>query len=241
MPAESDVTIAIVDDDQDLCCIIERFLQERGYQVWSADSSGKFYKGLIVMPTDLVLVDINLPGENGFDLIEHLAATGRYSLIAMSGMHAAEDRVKGLNCGADMFFVKPVSLCELEAGIRAVLRRKAKPDQDHGEADADAWQLDYRSSCLHSPEGGSIRLTSRELALLSHLMSHPGKTVYKKDIHTTLNHPPVVDFHRVESMLYRLRKKVEDELRVNLPIHSVFGRGMVFSGAAIIRNRLATG
>jgi DNA-binding response OmpR family regulator len=236
MLLDENTVIAIVEDEDDLRCNTELFLRSRGYQVWGVESAEALYKQLVTTPADVILVDINLPGENGFTLIEHLRASDRYILIAMTARITTEDRIKGLNSGADMYFMKPVDLEELEAGIRSALRRVREPLLRPAEDESAVWILDGSEYSLQSPADGSIKLTGRELELLSKLMRSPGLVIDKKEICLLDNTLSGVDLHRIDSLLYRLRKKVETDLRLVLPIRSVFGRGYVFTGAALVKN-----
>lgn len=238
MAAPEPVIIAIIEDDEDLRLNIELFLRGSGYQVWGVPSAELFYKQLVVEPAELVLVDIHLPGEDGYSVISHLAAAGRYGIIAMTCNGGSADRIRGLSCGADMFFMKPLDLTELEAGIRAVIRRSichgstaqrslvAIREEDKGQV----WQLALQTSQLLAPDGKQTELTSREVVLLQLLMRAPGQTLDKNAIHAALGNHAEDDFHRVESLLYRLRKKVESVSAQKLPIRAVFGRGLVFAG-----------
>jgi DNA-binding response OmpR family regulator len=135
-----------------------------------------------------------------------------------------------------MYFMKPVDLEELEAGIRSALRRVREPLQRSFEDESSIWTVDLRNYCLHSPDGGYIKLTGRELEILSQLMRNAGQVIDKKNVTPPGNDQSSEDLHRVDSLLYRLRKKVETELRQALPIRSVFGRGYVFTGAAQVKN-----
>ena len=239
MTAPEQVIIAIIEDDEDLRLNIELFLRGKGYQVWGVPSAELFYKQLVVEPAELVLVDIQLPGEDGYSVISHLAAAGRYGIIAMTCNGGSTERIKGLSCGADMFFMKPLDLTELEAGIRAVIRRSichgstaqrplvvATREEDKGQV----WQLVLQTNQLFAPDGRQTELTSREVVLLQLLMRVPGQTLDKNTIHAALGNHAEDDFHRVESLLYRLRKKVESVSDQKLPIRAVFGRGLVFAG-----------
>ena len=180
MLLDENTIIAIVEDEDDLRGNIELFLRSRGYQVWGVASAEALYKQLVTTSADVILVDINLPGENGFTLMEHLSVTDRYILIAMTARITTEDRIKGLNSGADMYFMKPVDLEELEAGIRSALRRLREPQLRPAEDQSAVWILDVSEYRLQSPDNGSVKLTGRELELLSQLMRSPGLVVDKK-------------------------------------------------------------
>lgn len=230
-----ELTIAVVEDEDELRCNITTFLQGRGYCCWGAVSAEELYRHLLVQQADLVLVDINLPGEDGFSLLSHLATSGRYGLIAMTARGETADRIRGLESGADMYFVKPVDLYELEAGIRAVLRRNPSQTPEEPKKVRQGWVLDYVNSCLVAPDSRTMELTSRELAFLGCLMVECGQTVLKNTLQEACCDSNHDDFHRIETLLYRLRKKSEQSLEQNLPVRAVFGKGMVFTDNASLR------
>ena len=236
MLLDENTVIAIVEDEEDLRCNTELFFRSKGYQVWSVESAEALYKQLITTHADVILVDINLPGEDGLTLIEHLSVSDRFILIAMTARITTEDRIKGLNCGADMYFTKPVDLVELEAGIRSALRRVSEPQKRSREDENALWIMDVRDYSLHSPDGGTVILTARELEFLNQLMSNAGQVIEKKNVIQLTGDQDGEDLHRIDSLVYRLRNKVASELRLTLPIRSVFGRGYVFAGSAKVIN-----
>jgi DNA-binding response OmpR family regulator len=236
MLLDENTVIAIVEDEDDLRCNTELFLRSRGYQVWAVESAEALYKQLVTTPADVILVDINLPGEDGFLLIEHLRDSDRYILIAMTARIATEDRIKGLNSGANMYFMKPVDLEELEAGIRSALRRVREAIPRPIDDESSRWTLNLREFYLQAPNGGNVKLTGREMEVLSQLMRNAGQVIDKKNVTQPNDDQNGEDLHRIDSLLYRLRKKVESELQQVLPIRAVFGKGYAFTSAAVVKN-----
>ncbi|WP_040843863.1 response regulator transcription factor [Thiorhodococcus drewsii] len=229
--------IAIVEDDEDLRFNVELYLRNLGYQIWGVGSAEAFYRQLVTQPVNLVIVDIGLPGEDGFQLTEYLASARRYGLVIVTGRTAVEDRVRGLTLGADIYLTKPVELAELEASIRAVLRR-LKPELEvrRNDRSLPPWSLNLQGCQLRSPSGSSVELTARETELLAYLMQRPGEVIDKSELLLELTGSiNLEDFHRIESMLYRMRKKVEKCLGCSLPVRSVFGRGLSFIGTVSIQ------
>ena len=225
-------TVAIVEDEVVQRTCVELFLQNCGFTVWGAPSAEAFYRQLAAQPADVVLVDRGLPGEDGLSLIRHLHEIGRYGIIALTGCGSVADRIAGLDAGADQYFVKPVDLHELAAGIRALVRGRSRttmpthraPDVGHAP-----WHINRMERALVSPLGQGVKLTSREMELLECLLKEPDCTVPKAHIIKTLGAPDEPEgYHRVEALISRLRKKVEQESGLALPIRSIFGKGLVF-------------
>lgn len=120
----SDPIIAVVEDDEDIRSNVCLYLGQSGFQTWGAESAEAFYVQLLRNRADLVVVDVGLPGEDGMSLVGRLAEQGVPSIL-MTARADLDSRIAGLNAGALQYFVKPVDMQELAAGIRSQLRRKA--------------------------------------------------------------------------------------------------------------------
>jgi len=117
MDNQSKPHLAVVEDEPVLREYIVRFFKGHGYSCWGADSAEGFYREVAVRPTDIVLLDIGLPGEDGLNVARHLSAAGRYGIIIVSARGQVDDRLTGLDVGADAYLVKPVDLRELAATV----------------------------------------------------------------------------------------------------------------------------
>ncbi|GAA6121803.1 response regulator transcription factor [Acidovorax sp. FG27] len=220
--------IAVVEDDEDIRNNVCRYLEKTGFRAWSAESTEDFYVQLLRKRADLVVVDIGLPGEDGLSLVRRLSEMG-IAAVLMTARAEVESRILGLNSGALQYFVKPVDMEELVAGIRSQLRRGVS--QLARPALAPAWRLDRSRARLIAPNQEAVELTSRELELLGCLMAQQGALVTKQDLTEAVGADAAEDgFHRVESQLTRLRRKTLEATRLALPVRSVFGRGLVFVG-----------
>lgn len=224
MPPE--LIIAVVEDDEDIRGNVCRYLECSGFKAWGADSAEEFYVRLLRDRADLVVVDIGLPGEDGLSLVTRLAAQG-VPTVLMTARADLDSRIAGLDAGALQYFVKPVDMQELTAGIRSQLRRIA-PRAAQGDALAP-WRLDQAASRLVAPNQRFVDLTSRELELLGCLMLTPGAMVTKQVLTEAVGADEAEDgFHRIESQLTRLRRKTLETTGTALPVRAVFGKGLVF-------------
>lgn len=224
--------IAIIEDDDDLRLNTALFLESRGFKVWSTASAEEFYRRLVAEHADLVLVDLGLPGEDGLSVVKYLHGLNRYSIIVMTARGGLDERITGLEQGADYYFVKPVDLYELTAGILAVLRKKQPTVSSlDGLVQSPTWVLNRSENVLITPTRIAIDLTSYEMILLEHLMTAAEKVFLKTDL-LELFWPgsPEADFHRIEVLVSRLRAKISKMSGLRLPIRSVFGKGMAFIG-----------
>lgn len=221
-------TIAVVEDDEDIRVNVCRFLARSGFRAWAAESAEDFYVQLLREKVDLAVIDIGLPGEDGLSLVRRLSAQG-VPAVLMTARAEVESRIQGLDAGALQYFVKPVDMQELVAGIRSQLRSKRRPSG--GSVDAVApWRLDGVGRVLHAPNQQAVALTTRELELLECLMQTPGAVVSKQALVLSVGGREVEDdFHRIESALTRLRRKTLESTGLTLPVRSVFGKGLVFA------------
>ena len=219
-------TIAVVEDDEDIRGNVCRYLECSGFKAWGAESAEDFYVRLLRDRADLVVVDIGLPGEDGLSLVARLAAQG-VPTVLMTASADLDSRIAGLDAGALQYFVKPVDMQELAAGVRSQLRHLAPRA---GRADALApWRLDQAASRLVAPNQRFVELTSRELELLGCLMVTQGALVTKLTLTQAMGAEEAEDgFHRIESQLTRLRRKTLETTGTALPVRAVFGKGLVF-------------
>lgn len=220
--------IAVVEDDEDIRSNVCRYLGRSGFQSWGAESAEDFYVRLLRERVDLVVIDIGLPGEDGLSLLKRLAAQG-VPTVLMTARADLDSRIEGLEAGALQYFVKPVDMQELVAGIRSQLRNRRLPGGGEALA-AVPWQLDTAGGTLRAPNQRVVALTTRELELLTCLMHTRGVVVSKQALVEAVGGRELDDdFHRIESALTRLRRKTLEDTGLVLPVRAVFGKGLVFA------------
>ncbi|MBS4097474.1 MAG: response regulator transcription factor [Sulfuricella sp.] len=238
MDNQSKPHLAVVEDEPVLREYIVRFFKGHGYSCWGADSAEGFYREVAVRPTDIVLLDIGLPGEDGLNVARHLSAAGRYGIIIVSARGQVDDRLTGLDVGADAYLVKPVDLRELAATVDNLWRRLAKDRDPHGESpfvaapasSAPQWRLNRTDWSLISPGDKILPLTASEYRFVWRLMEAAGEPVSKEHLMIALGGTPdSYDYHRIESLVSRLRKKALATLDSELPIKAIQSFGFVFS------------
>jgi DNA-binding response OmpR family regulator len=221
------VRILLVEDEVKLAEALRRGLEAEQYAVEVAHSGEDGFFLLHDHAFDLVLLDIMLPGRNGLEILATMRRSGIATpVMLLTARDAIEDRVTGLDAGADDYLVKPFALPELLARLRALLRR-GKPDVPSKMQLADL-ELDS-SSRLVMRGGQTLDLTAREFEVLEYLLLHQGNVVSRemlaRDIwkeasrFTPLDN--VIDVHMV-----RLRRKVDDQFPEKL-VHTVRGVGFV--------------
>jgi two-component system response regulator PhoP len=233
-------TLAVIEDDEDLRANLLLTLRSKKFPAWGAASAEEFYRERAVLPADIVLIDLGLPGEDGLTALRHLRQNSNLGIIVVTARGGTEHRIAGLEAGADHYFVKPVDPRELLAAIDTLWRRVGgKPisispragDEEPGRI----WVLSRADGCLKLPDGRKLPLSQREYEYLACLMDNPGTLFTKDALHQHLFPDLVeIDPHRVEVILSRLRQKAESQLGLTLPIRTVFGKGFAFVGATQI-------
>ncbi len=233
MEQQTKPRVAVVEDESDLRDNIVRFFNARGYPCWGAESAEAFYREMALHSAEVVVLDLGLPGEDGLKVAEHLAAARHYGIVIVSARGSLDDRLTGLGVGADAYLVKPVDLREIAASVDAVWRRlgeKRLSPTIHPGNIASRWLLHRNHWTLSTPTGASLPLTPSEYRFVRCLAESSGEPVSKEHITVALGgSPDSYDYHRIESMVSRLRKKAQTVIRCELPIKAIQGYGFVFS------------
>ncbi|MDX3909970.1 MAG: response regulator transcription factor [Sphingobium sp.] len=226
-------TIIIVEDDPALRTLTSRFLQTHGYVVRSAANPAEMWIALENGDADLVLLDIMLPGTNGIDLCRQIRRESDVPIIFISARGSEEDRVLGLELGADDYLPKPFSTRELIARIRAVLRRGPASGEDEqqrrNEAHFNGWTVLFSRRELRSPSGTIVDLTGAEFDLLGTFISQPQRVIGRERL-MELSRTRLGDSsdRSIDVLVSRLRRKLSTEDGKN-PILTVRGSGYMFN------------
>jgi two-component system OmpR family response regulator len=232
--------LAIVDDDPDITTLLGNYLAGHGFRVSSLQSGHALMLLMAADPPDLVLLDLGLPGEDGFAIARRLREHWRCGLVIITGRGDAVDKVVGLEIGADDYVTKPFDLRELVARIKAVLRRIEPPPPTPATATSPApaaatglcfagWRLDTSARRLLNPDGEAVVLTAGEFDLLKVLASHPGRVLSRDFLLEHTRGREAAPFDRtIDVQIGRLRKKIEADPEDPQLIKSVRSAGYVF-------------
>lgn len=225
--------ILVVDDDQIGSRLIQFLLTEQGYQVETVDNARGALALVERQPPDLMLLDVNLPQLNGFEVYQRLREHD-YDLpvIFVTAKGELEDRLQGLHMGADDYICKPFQPAELTARVEAVLRRykKTQGGSDATQVRSGEMEIDMASLEVHFPNRRAIRLTPMEMKIFLRLAQHPGKSVSREDLVAAAwgeNYDG--ESNIVDVYIYRLRRKIEPDPANPTIIQSSHGVGYKFS------------
>jgi two-component system, OmpR family, response regulator len=231
--------IAVLDDEIDITQLLGQYLKTHGFRVTQLHNGRSLMDLMARDKPALVLLDLGLPGEDGFVIARQLREHWRCGLVIVTGRGDAVDKVVGLEVGADDYVTKPFDLRELVARIKAVLRRiEGAPPAPAAAAGGDAapehlvflsWRLDIGARRLTHPHGHEVPLTSGEFDLLCAFARHPGRVLSRDFLLEQTRGREAGPFDRtVDVQVGRLRKKLDDDAETPQIIKSVRGAGYVF-------------
>jgi two-component system, OmpR family, copper resistance phosphate regulon response regulator CusR len=215
--------ILLIEDEKKTAAFLAKGLRESGFTVEVAGDGARGLELALRSPFDLLVVDVMLPKKDGWAVVSELRAGGaRTPVIFLTARDRVEDRVKGLELGADDYLVKPFAFSELMARVRSLLRRStAEPEEQLRVAD-----LEIDTQRHRAVRGGSaLNLTPKEFLLLTHLVRAGGEVVSRADIVAHLwDIGFVPDTNVVDVVVRRMRAKVDDPFKVKL-VRTIRGVG----------------
>ncbi|MDQ2105562.1 response regulator transcription factor [Azospirillum isscasi] len=234
------VTIVVVEDEASLRRDMIEYLRGCGFDAVGVKNGRELDEQIAARPVSLVVLDVNLPGEDGFKIATRLRENPSIGIIMVTARGSTVDRVVGLELGADAYLVKPVEMRELEAQAKALLRRleagnagaapPAPPASGPPPSDEAHWVLDATAWALTSPAGVRVSLTSMEMKLVSLLAGQARQPATRDQISVALyNRRWNPDDRSIDTVVGRLRHKVENAIGETAPVKSVHGVGYVFS------------
>lgn len=216
------VSILVVEDDQQIAELMRDFLEAEGFQVRHAANGRETNQQLERARPDLVLLDVVLPDESGFEICRRLRADSAVPVLFLSARDSDADKIRGLGLGGDDYIVKSATPAEVVARVKAVLRRASAtenlPMVRFGELEVDLAAHEVRC------EGREVELTPREFALLRVLVEHP-RQVFSRDQLLELVWGSFGDRSVVAVYIARLRQKLEPDPARPRYVVTVWGVG----------------
>ena len=227
--------ILVIEDDPDICELLRLNLSDLNYLVDTRAEGESGYQTAAENPYDLIVLDLMLPGLNGLEICRRLRAMDNYTPILMlTSLNSETDRVVGLEMGADDYLIKPFSIRELQARVKALLRRMEQlvqqQERKSGAQSIAVGELEINFDKRHVICRGSvIELTSTEFELLGYLARHPGHVFSRADLLDKIwgYHHSGYE-HTVNSHINRLRTKIEADPSRPEYVLTVWGVGYKF-------------
>jgi DNA-binding response OmpR family regulator len=222
-------TILIIDDDEKLNELLKGFLSDFGFNVLAATRPEKGLKKLKQKSPELVILDVMLPGMDGFEVCKKIRQQSSVPIIMLTARGELMDKVVGLELGADDYLPKPFEPRELVARIHSVLRRSKNIDETLPQVFGQL-EIDF-SRQVATLAGRDLELTTNEFAALALLAARPGKVFDRDQILQELRGIDCDAFNRsVDITMSRLRQKLDDNPKNPVFIKTVWGTGYVFIG-----------
>lgn len=221
---DEDPHILVIDDDQRLRGLLRKYLADSGFMVSSASDAADARAKLESLTFDLIVMDVMMPGESGLHLTSSLRQTLKTPILLLTAMGEVDDRIAGLESGADDYLPKPFEPRELVLRINSILRRIPAEKPDTGPLSLGPFEYDLTRSEL-TRNGALVHLTSAETSLLSVLGSHKNETLSREYLQTEANLGGNV--RTVDVQVTRLRRKIEPDPKLPRYLVTVRGAGYV--------------
>lgn len=225
--------VVIVDDEEDLRDPVADYLRAEGLHVTTAADGAALDAIMAERPVDVVILDVNMPGEDGFSIARRLRAAGQIGIVMLTAKRDTVDRIVGIELGADDYLTKPFELRELLARIRGLLRRLGAASTPTATLGRElrfgrcVLNLDQRK--LYEPDGSEVELTAMEFDLLEVFAGRPNRVLSRDQLLGLAHCKDEEPFERsIDMRIVRLRRKVEPDPAKPKSIKTVRGQGYVF-------------
>jgi two-component system phosphate regulon response regulator OmpR len=221
-PEFSEPHLLVVDDDARLRELLRRYLSDSGFRVTAAADASEARSNLASFAFDLVVLDVMMPGESGLELTRALRADGRIPVLLLTAMAEPEDRINGLEQGADDYLSKPFEPRELVLRVRNLLQRRPATDVASKDIRFGGCRFDVVRGELYRG-GDLVHLTAAEAGLLSMLAQKAGQAVSREELSISLSG----NLRNVDVQMTRLRRKIERDPRFPRYLQTVRGTGYI--------------
>ena len=223
-PAADEQHLLVVDDDERLRALLQRYLSTGGFRVTAAASAEEARALMKSIAFDLLIVDVMMPGESGLDFTKSLRASSQVPILMLTAKGDPEERIAGLEHGADDYLPKPFEPRELMLRVGALLRRTVPTVRSaHAEVRMGDAVFDPERAQLRR-KGKPVHLTSSEAALLQLFAANAGRPFSRGDLCTRLG---VALERSIDVQVTRLRRKIEEDPKLPLYLQTVRGVGYV--------------
>ena len=214
--------ILVVDDDDGIRGLVKQFLNQNNYLVSTSSSAEDAQKKILLIEFDLIVLDIMMPGKSGLEFIQENKKNIFSPIILLTAKGEPNERIEGLEIGADDYLPKPFEPKELILRIKAILNRTKTRDEKR-TIEFDEIKIDLRKSYI-SKKNKQFKINGTEKVILEKMINYPGKIFSREDI----GHLIKIDKERsVDVIITRLRKKIEDDPKNPKYLQTIRGEGYV--------------
>lgn len=234
---QSNIKVVSIEDDESVQLMLETHFEDIGYQFNAANNLSAGLDAVKANHPDIVLLDINVAGDNGLIIIKDLKEVCNPIIIIVSGKTETSDRILGLEMGADDYLTKPFHLKELDLKIKSLLTLKSEANSNSPQNTSsseesyqfDGWKLKPSEFTLQSPTGENVELTTGEFQLLEIFCQSPNRVLSREHLYDVTRGNNFESFDRaLDVQIGRLRKKLKDDPKDSKYIKTVRGIGYQF-------------
>lgn len=224
--------VAILDDEPEIRRMLAQALEDSGFRTISFGRATDFEAAIRRTPPDVCLVDLGLPDRDGLAVVHRLALESGASIIIVSGRAQVQDRVMGLDLGADDYIIKPFDPAEVVARVRARFRRRGEAENTALQtARFNGWSVHFDSFRLVGPDGREQPLTQAEGEVLRLFLESPRRLISRAQMQESLGGAAGASFDRaMDVRISRLRTKLGEDSKNPRLIKTIYGAGYIFVG-----------
>ncbi len=229
--ADDQSLITILEDSREIRDLLTETLQQEGFETLSFARASEFERNMRGLKSDVCIIDLGLPDRDGLSVVNTVASNSGAAVLIISGRSNTQDKIVGLELGADDYITKPFEIAEVVARVKALLRRKAP------KAEAtlskivrfNGWTADLEQHLLTSDDGKVERLSFAEGQVLRVFLSKPNRLITRDQILDDLSNGESDNFDRtIDVRISRLRAKLHDDPNNPKVIKTIYGAGYIF-------------
>jgi DNA-binding response OmpR family regulator len=223
--------IAILDDEPQIRRILSDALGDAGFRTAAFARATEFEAALAATAPDVCLVDLGLPDRDGLALVHRLALESGAAIIIISGRGQVQDRVTGLELGADDYIIKPFDPAEVVARVRARLRKGREAGTAAATARFEGWTAHFDRYALAAPDGREVPFSHAEGEVLRLFLESPKRLISRAQMQESLGGAAGESFDRaMDVRISRLRTKLDEDPKNPRLIKTIYGAGYIFLG-----------
>lgn len=221
--------VTVLDDEPAIRQVLVSALDAAGFRTCGYGRASEFEHALNTMVPDVCIVDLGLPDRDGLALVHRLASDSGAAIMIVSGRAQVQDRIAGLELGADDYITKPFEPAEVVARVRALLRRGRTPPRPHNRAHFAGWIADFDQHLLTSQDGSQQAFSQAEGAILRVFLDAPNRVISRAQMLESLGGDAPESFDRaMDVRVSRLRTKLGEDPKNPRLIKTIYGAGYIF-------------